>query len=54
MVENTQLCCLAEKMQNAYAREVRRPVQHHRRSPDQIGEEELRRYLPSRIAWKCA
>ena len=45
MIEDVQLRGLAERTQNAYVRAVRRLAEHYGRSPDQINEEELRRYL---------
>ena len=45
MIEDMQLRGLAEKTQNAYVRAVRQLAEHYGRSPDQINEEELRRYL---------
>jgi integrase/recombinase XerD len=45
MIEDMQLRGLSEKTQDAYARAVRQLAEHYGRSPDRIGEEELRQYL---------
>jgi integrase/recombinase XerD len=45
MIEDMQLRGLAERTQVAYVRAVRRLAEHYGRSPDQLGEEELRQYL---------
>ena len=45
MIEDMQLRGLAERTQDAYVRAVRRLAEYYGRSPDQIGEEELRQYL---------
>jgi len=45
MIENMTLAGLAEGMQKIYIQAVRRLAAHYRRSPDELGEEEVRRYL---------
>jgi len=45
MVAGLQLCGLSEKTQESYVRAVRQLAEHQGKSPDCIGEEELRLYL---------
>ena len=45
MVEDMQLRGLSEKTQESYVRAVRQLAEHYRKSPDCIGEEELRQYF---------
>jgi integrase/recombinase XerD len=45
MIEDMILAGLAEVTQQQYVRAVRRLAAECRRSPDQLGEEEVRRYL---------
>jgi len=45
MIEDMQLRGLSEKTQDAYVRAVRQLAEHYGKSPDCIGEEELRQYL---------
>lgn len=45
MIEDMTLAGLAPRTQESYLQAVRRLVKHYRRPPDQIGEEEVRRYL---------
>lgn len=45
MVESMQLAGLAERTQVSYLRSVRQLAEHYMRSPDQIGEEEIRQYF---------
>ena len=47
MIEDMQLRGLAERTQGAYVRAVRRLAEYYGRSPDEIGEEELRQCLPT-------
>ena len=45
MIEDMQLRGLAARTQEAYVAAVERLVKYYRRSPDQIGEKEVRQYL---------
>jgi len=45
MLEDMQLRGLSARTQQAYARAVWQLAQHYHRSPDQLGEEELRQYF---------
>ena len=45
MIEDMQLHGFAERTQEAYLLAVRQLAKHYRKSPDQIEEEELRRYF---------
>lgn len=45
MIEDMTLAGLAQGTQRIYAQAVRRLAAHYRRSPDQLSEEEVRRYL---------
>ncbi len=45
MLEDMQLRGLSARTQQAYARAVWQLAQHYHRSPDQLSEEELRRYF---------
>ena len=45
MVEDMQLRGLSEKTQEAYVRAVRQLAEHYGKSPDRVGEEELRHYF---------
>jgi site-specific recombinase XerD len=45
MLEDMQLRGLSTRTQEAYARAVWQLAQHYHRSPDQLSEEELRRYF---------
>ena len=45
MIEDIQLRGLSPKTQRAYVRAVRQLAEYYHRSPDQIGEEELRAYF---------
>jgi len=45
MIEDMQLRGLSEGTQEAYARAVRQLAEHYGKSPDCIGEEELRQYF---------
>jgi integrase/recombinase XerD len=45
MIEDMQLHGLAERTQEAYLLAVRQLTRHYRRPPDQIDEEDLRRYF---------
>jgi hypothetical protein len=47
MIEDMTLAGLAEGTQKIYTQAVRRLAAHYRRSPDQLGEEEVRAYLLS-------
>ena len=45
MIEDMQLRGLAERTQGAYVVAVRQLAEHYGKSPDQIGDEELRQYF---------
>jgi hypothetical protein len=45
MLEDMKLAGLAAKTQEVYLQAVSALAKHHRRSPDQLTEEEVRRYL---------
>lgn len=45
MIEDMQLRGLAERTQESYLLAVHQLAEHYRKSPDQISEEELRRYF---------
>ena len=45
MIEDLQLRGFSANTQQAYLRAVRRLAEYHRKSPDQISEEELRQYF---------
>lgn len=45
MIEDLQLRGMSERTQEMYVRAVRQLVEHYRKSPDQITEEELRQYF---------
>ncbi len=45
MLEDMQLRGLSARTQEAYARVVWQLAQHYHRSPDQLGDEELRQYF---------
>ncbi len=45
MLEDMQLRGLSARTQEAYARAVWQLAQHYRRSPEQLGDEELRQYF---------
>src|SRR5260370_32524885 len=45
MLEDMQLRGLSARTQQAYARAVWQLAQHYHRSPDQLGDEELRQYF---------
>jgi len=45
MIEDMTLAGLAEGTQKMYIRAVRRLAAHYRRSPDELGGEEVRGYL---------
>jgi site-specific recombinase XerD len=45
MIEDLQLRGLSEKTQQSYVRVVRQLAEHYGKSPDKIGEEELRQYF---------
>jgi hypothetical protein len=45
MIEDMQLAGLSAKTQDVYVQAVTALVKHYRRSPDQLTEEEVRRYL---------
>ena len=45
MIEDMQLRGLSPKTQQSYVRAVRQLAEHYQRSPDQIGEEELRAFF---------
>ena len=45
MIEDMTLAGLAAGTQAVYIQAVRRLAAHYRRSPDQLSEEEVRRYL---------
>jgi integrase/recombinase XerD len=45
MIEDMQLRSLSKTTQDAYVRAVRRLAEHYGKSPEHIGEEELRQYL---------
>ncbi len=45
MIEDMTLAGLAEGTQKIYIQAVRRLAAHYRRSPDELGEEEVRGYL---------
>jgi integrase/recombinase XerD len=45
MIEDMQLRGLAERTQVAYVAAVRQLAEHYSKSPDQIGDEELRQYF---------
>jgi integrase/recombinase XerD len=45
MLEDMQLRGLSARTQQAYARAVWQLAQHYQRSPDQLGDEELRQYF---------
>jgi hypothetical protein len=45
MIEAMILAGLAKGTQEAYVRAVRQLAAYYRRAPDQLGEEEVRRYL---------
>lgn len=45
MIDDMQLHGFAERTQEAYLLAVRQLAKHYRKSPDQIGEEELRQYF---------
>ena len=47
MIEDMTLAGLAQGTQKIYAQAVYRLAAHYRRSPDQLGEEEVRAYLLS-------
>jgi hypothetical protein len=45
MIEDMMLAGLAEGTRNGYVRAVRQLAAFYRRAPDQLSEEEVRRYL---------
>jgi integrase/recombinase XerD len=45
MIEDMQLRGFSERTQEAYVRAVRQLAEHYHKSPDQINEEELRKYF---------
>jgi hypothetical protein len=45
MIEDMRLAGLADTTQKVYVQAVRNLAKHYRRSPDQLSEEEVRRYL---------
>jgi hypothetical protein len=45
MIEDMILAGLAERTREAYVRAVRQLTAFYRRAPDQLGEEDVRRYL---------
>ncbi len=45
MIEDMTLAGLAEGTRKIYIQAVRRLAAHYRRSPDELSEEEVRRYL---------
>jgi site-specific recombinase XerD len=45
MIEDMQLRGYSARTQEAYARAVRQLAEHYRRSPDELSEEELRKYF---------
>ncbi len=45
MLEDMQLKGFAERTQECYTRSVRQLSQHYNKPPDQISEEELRKYF---------
>lgn len=45
MIEDMTLAGLARSTQGIYVQAVRGLARHYRRSPDQLGEEEVRQYL---------
>jgi hypothetical protein len=45
MIEDMRLAGLAPRTQEAYVRSVYNLAAHYKRSPDQLGEEEVRRYI---------
>ncbi len=45
MQEDLQLRGLSPKTQEAYVRAVRQLAEYHGRSPDQLNEEDIRRYF---------
>jgi hypothetical protein len=45
MIEDMTLAGLAEGTRKIYIQSVRRLAAHYRRSPDELNEEEVRRYL---------
>ena len=45
MLQDMQLRGFSERTQECYVRSVRQLAQHYHKSPDQISEEELRRYF---------
>jgi integrase/recombinase XerD len=45
MIEDMQLRGLAQRTQESYAQIVSQLARHYHKSPDQIGEEELREYF---------
>src|SRR5271165_3091421 len=45
MIEDMTLAGLAEGTRTIYIQAVRRLAAHYRRSPDELSEEEVRRYL---------
>jgi integrase/recombinase XerD len=45
MIEDMQLRGLSARTQECYVNAVRQLAAHHRRSPDQLGEEDLRQYF---------
>ncbi len=45
MLEDMQLRGLSERTQETYVRTVRQLAEHYGKSPDDITEEELRRYF---------
>ena len=46
MMEDMQLHGLSKGTQEVYVGAIRRLAQHYGKSPDQVTEEELRRYFP--------
>jgi hypothetical protein len=57
MIEDMQLRGLAGRTQAAYVATVRQLAEHYGKSPDQIGDEELRQYflyLTNDLrSWEC-
>ncbi len=45
MIEDLQLRGMSERTQEMYVRAVRQLAEHYQRSPDQLGEEDLRNYF---------
>ena len=45
MIEDLQLAGMSERTQQMYVRAVRMLAEYYKKSPDQITEEELRRYF---------